>query len=246
MNRILIQDPDLLEKKLVNIPCGPILSHIHEVLRAKTGDTLKICIPGKGIGTARINKLNDESCDLLLLKLVPGLEPRVRLIIGASRPPTVRKILEHGTCLGVHSFDFLNSELSEKSYLQSKVFRSNETRKHIDLGLSQSAVYYRRPEVCLSQSFHDLDKILSKTPQNASRILLDQNADHHLGDLSLDMETPIVLAIGPERGFSSREIQVFKEKSFQSAKISPATLRVEWAVMAALSQLDFIWMEKGN
>jgi 16S rRNA (uracil1498-N3)-methyltransferase len=243
MNRVLIHSSDEIEGGRFCIPNDQRLKHICSVLRVEAGDTLKVCLPDKGIGLARVEKIWESGCELLLLSLCPGLEAGVQIIVGVSRPPTVRKILEHGTCQGVRSFHFLQSDLSEKSYLQSRVFQEAETKKHIDLGLSQSSVYFRRPEVNLHQRFQTLEKLLTNTSPVADRVLLEPKSNHSLATLDLGTCKNLILSVGPERGYSSREVEWFLDQGFKTARISPSILRVEWAVMAALAQLDLIWMK---
>ena len=48
------------------------------------------------------------------------------------------------------------------------------------------------------------------------------------------------LAVGPEGGWIDREVESFRAQGFIPVDLGPWTLRVEFAVAAALAQLDLL------
>ena len=52
---------------------------------------------------------------------------------------------------------------------------------------------------------------------------------------------PVALAIGPEGGFSEREIDAARSKAFHAVSLGPRVLRTETASVAALAALQTLW-----
>ena len=141
MNTIIIKNSNLLELNLYRVQDKTTVNHIQKVLKLKVGETLKVCLLNEGIGKGVIQSLSKEEVIISLNKeeLRNHRTPWVNLIVGLSRPQTCKKVLELGSSMGVKSFRFLEGELSEKSYAQSKIFQNNAFEKYILNGLSQSS-----------------------------------------------------------------------------------------------------------
>lgn len=86
--------------------------------------------------------------------------------------------------------------------------------------------------------------------------LIDWLGDHDSGEalrihlapdaeLSLrELEKPaasVVLAVGPEGGFSDKEVAALQQHGFVGVKLGPRILRTETAALAALSALQILW-----
>jgi 16S rRNA (uracil1498-N3)-methyltransferase len=51
----------------------------------------------------------------------------------------------------------------------------------------------------------------------------------------------VLLAIGPEGGFSQREVELANAQGFQSVHMGRRILRAETAALAALTLVQFLW-----
>lgn len=212
-----------------------ILQHLLQTLKAKAGDTLKVTVLNKGIGKAKILELNQDRLKIELLDIRPASKSWFDLIVGISRPQTMKKIIEHGTTFGANSFHFYQAALSEKSYLTSKIYDEQSMKELTMLGLAQSTIYSQAPELKLypynpAKNFESFDQ----------KYILDLNGTHSFLEEKIDFSKPIVLSIGPERGFIKEDIEAFKNAGFKSIKISSTVLRVEHAVYSAISQLEML------
>ncbi|MBF0312200.1 MAG: 16S rRNA (uracil(1498)-N(3))-methyltransferase [Oligoflexia bacterium] len=218
------------------------ISHLQDVLRARIGDTLKIFIPNQSRRIAKIIQLDDNTCTLELgPPLLEVISPftHLHLLIGISRPLTMKKIFEHATAMGVAQLHFFLGEKSEKSYLQSPLIKSKEYLRFIEQGLSQSSRYFKHPQV----EFHSYLKELA-LPPIANRFYLESSAKATLQTEQHLLASPTLLAIGPERGYSENELATLKQKEFQGVRISQSILRVEMALFYALAQLEFIHLHQ--
>lgn len=214
-----------------------IIRHLHDTLKAKPGDQLKCTILNAGLCTSEIITLDKNHCQLKLHEIKPAKRPWFNLLVGLSRPQTTKKILEHATTFGAARIHFYKADLSEKSYMDSKVFEDLECKSFLLAGLSQSGIYADLPQVLV-----DKYNPSAQYENFSQKYILDLKGSDSFLDLraELDFTSPITLALGPERGFTPEDIERFRSVGFKSVKVSSSILRVEHAVYSAVSQLELI------
>ncbi len=212
-----------------------VLTHIHKTLKLSLGDAVKCTVLNQGSGLGKVIELNQNLCQLEIGPIIPGKRPWFDLVVGASRPPTCKKILEHATTFGARSFHFFKSSLSEKSYLDSNLFGDNNYEEYLIAGLSQSVIYTQLPKFQITR-YNPADQY-RPAPQ---KFILDLKTDKSFLDADIDFSKPITLAVGPERGFINDDLKPFHDADFTSIKISSSILRVEHAVYSAISQLELL------
>jgi 16S rRNA (uracil1498-N3)-methyltransferase len=234
MNSLILYQTDQLDELNFQVTDSDRLEHLSRVLKVTKGKELTVTFLNHGIGEAVVTYADSKKVDLTIKKLNQTLAPKIKLYIAVSRPPTIKKLLEHGTSLGVSEFIFYKAALSEKSYLDSKVFEENSINKLLDLGLSQSAYYYQRPVV----------KVLPYLPEqelmkNPSPFYLDPSANHFLNKEIVELAgEEKAFIIGPERGFTNEELKIFENLGLKGIKLHRSILRVEIATFALLGQLE--------
>ena len=72
-------------------------------------------------------------------------------------------------------------------------------------------------------------------PPAGSRILLSPAGSARLADLA---KGPVILAAGPEAGFSEEEEQALQRSGFAPVRLGPRVLRTETAALSALAALN--------
>lgn len=231
MNSLILRNSDGI------LTDSKIIAHLFETLKANTGDVFKCTVLNQGLCLGTIESLAKNECKLKLSEIKPAQPQWFNLVVGISRPQTTKKVLEHATTFGARKIHFFKASLSEKSYLDSKVFESDESEEYLLAGLSQAAIYSQLPEV-KTDKYNPADNYTETT----QKFILDLNATENFLDYrsSINFDTPVTLAIGPERGFISEDIARFHAAGFKSVKISSSILRVEHAIYSAVSQLELI------
>lgn len=69
--------------------------------------------------------------------------------------------------------------------------------------------------------------------------MLQPDADaRSLAELGLAPDAVVVLAIGPEGGWSARDLQVLGEAGFDGLRLGPRVLRTETAGITAIAALQ--------
>jgi len=212
-----------------------ILGHIHSTLKLGQGDEVKCTVLNQGLTKGTVIELSENHCILDLQPLRPGQPQWFELVVGLSRPQTSKKILEHATTFGAKRIHFFKAALSEKSYLDSKIFEDKAYEEFLLNGLSQSAIYSDLPEFKLDK-YNPAEQYNDRT----QKFILDIKTDKSFLDIEVDFTKPVTLAIGPERGWIAEDVERFHAAGFTSVKVSSSILRVEHAVYSAISQLELL------
>ena len=231
MNCLIIYPEELSENKA--LLRGSRAAEISERHKLSLGLDIKAGVYNGKLGRAKVVSLGDS----IELEFTPEESPPVRLpvrlICGLSRPQTVKKVIQSSILYGIEELHFVSTELGEKSYQDSKIWEPANLAREIELGLEQ-AIDTVAPEIILHSKFHEfvndhLDSLLS---ESQSSFLADTAASPNaaLGDF----EEEVLLAVGPEAGWSDKEISIFLDKGFEQISLGPRMLRVESAVTGLL------------
>jgi len=216
--------------------------HLLKVLHKKAGDTFEAGILGGMCGTGKIEKISfDGSVFVTFEESAPPL-PRLRLRMAVAfvRPIQMRRIFRELSNIGISAIDIIGTDLGEKSYRDSKLLINGGSHA----ALVEGAVQARDTHIPALALFDSMDKWLEKRPwesDNAqamfARIPLLLAMDNVRAEGSLfhltQSSRPAVLAIGPERGWSDRERELFDKSGFLRLSMGKRALRTETACVAA-------------
>lgn len=213
----------------------PRARHLLDVLRRREGDAFDAGLVNGPHGRGRVEKITGHTLLLSFAwdRLPPPLDP-IFLLAGLPRPQTARKILAESAALGVAALHFFSADKSEPGYARSTLWSSGEWRRHLVAGAEQ-AFDTRLPEVTHGLA---LAAALARVPPAAARIALDNyEAAAPLSRCQWPAGAPVVLALGPERGWSAAERDFLRERGFSLAHLGARVLRMETAVVAGVSLL---------
>jgi len=230
MNSVLLLSSQQIDDLTYKIDTPYRVAHIKEHLKLTIGDSFKANIVNQGISIATILELNDKN---IVAQISPPQKKKaksIHLVVGISRPPTMKKILEHGTSLGVTQFTFVPAQLSEKSYFTSRIYQEDQLNELLSLGLEQSAYFSMWPTVTLEKYIPPLD-------DSSKKIILHPDVPDRWNNFNHNSFENITLAIGPERGWTEEEVSHFKDLGYQLMSMGSSRLRTEIAVFSALGHL---------
>jgi 16S rRNA (uracil1498-N3)-methyltransferase len=205
--------------------------HVIDVLRFGVGDAFDAGLIDGPRGKARIVALDQREMrlDFVWGEEPPPLDP-ITLLLGLPRPQTARKVLEEATALGVEAMHFVAAERGESSYAHSRLWTTDEWRRHLVAGAEQ-AFSTRLPLVTSGRGFEDTIESLSTA---GCRLALDNYEGS--GALSeAQVKAPVVLALGPERGWAAKERELLRARGFELVHLGERVLRVETACVAAIA-----------
>lgn len=216
------------------------LEHLQKILRSKEGDTLKFTLIGQGLCQGQIQQIGAKGASIQLQALPNEKErtpsSQVAVAISYCRPPSVKKIIEHGSTLGITDFYFYPSALTEKSYAKSHIWAPQSLQHLMELGLAQSGCYDILPTVHHLNTLSQL-KVLAKNFQH--NFLLAFNTQKNFSS-KMPILGKTLLVFGPERGLTLTEESLLLEDNFQAVSISKSILRVEQALFHAIGQIELL------
>ena len=240
MNNIVLSPniASLINPGFYEVTDEVVLSHLTNFLGLNPGAKrdLKIIIPNKGRGMGEFELNESGKVYVRITELYTTKNRNVHLAIASARPPMVKRILEHATTLGAASFHFFSADLSEKSYFSSKVYENDQAQKFIEKGMAQCGQFSTYPAFSKHQKLEDVITFFSSL--NVKQFWLDKDEKKFFDDDASSKE--VCLYIGPERGWSKRELEVFESSNVLGVKLSDSVMRVEFAINAAFAQLEYI------
>jgi RsmE family RNA methyltransferase len=233
MNLLLLQPEDLLEGDRARIS-GRQLNHVRRVLGKDVGDTLAAGCLGGGVGTATIVAMSDAHAELSCrFDELPPAASRTHLVLALPRPPMLRRVLQHATTMGCKDIALVGANRVEKSFWDSHSLREAAVSEQLQLGLEQAGDTIM-PRVTLHRRF--LPFVQDELPARLTGRtgVLAHPAAAPSPDPAAGLLT---LAVGPEGGWVDFELQQLEAAGLQRWSMGPRPLRVETAVVAALSRL---------
>jgi RsmE family RNA methyltransferase len=212
--------------------------HIRKILKLGVGDVFFAGLVDGDQGSATITRMDDSGVafDFRAERPMRALNP-VHVIIGFPRPIQLKRLLRDVASLGAAAVHLTGTELGEKSYLESSLAEYDAVRACLVDGVVQSGAT-AVPSLALHPSVRDTIEALAAVPY-AARILLDvENPSCSLARFpfpTVSAPSPLLLAIGSERGWTSGERALFRESGFVVCSLGGRILRTETAATAALS-----------
>jgi 16S rRNA (uracil1498-N3)-methyltransferase len=222
--------------------------HVKKVLKKKPGDRIEAGIACEGdaegaLGEAVLRTFNDNELvlDFEPRRAAPPLAP-LRVVLGFPRPIQASRILKDLTSLGVAEIFLTGTELGEKSYAQSSIFKERDFRGPLIEGAEQAGnprlprvsthwTLRRCLEAIAAESGPGSGSVLAGIPGSCI-FLHPYGESERMGKLS-DLRAPVTIAVGSERGWTEAEIGVLRDAGFAARGLGGRILKTETAVLAA-------------
>lgn len=221
----------------------PRTLHILRVLRRQRGETFDCGMINGPRGKATVTALDAQTLTLAFAwEATPPPAPApITLVLGLPRPQTARDILRDATSLGVAALHFVSTEKGDPNYARSTLWSSGEWHRQLVIGAEQAfdthlpVVTHGHPLVAAIAAIAALAApATANAPSN--RLVLDNyESPAALSVCHVLRDKPVILALGPERGWSAAERALFRAHAFTFAHLGPRVLRTETAVIAAVA-----------
>jgi len=231
--------PDLKkEDKKINLS-GDEFHHIAHVFRKTVNDEIALT-NGKGIlAKAKISFLTKR---FLTLKIISSSEerqsnPKIAVAFSLLRNKNDFLIVEKLTELGVKDFFPL---ITERSVRKPSANTIEKFRKVAISAIKQCDNAFL-PKIHQALS---LETFLASKKHFQPVVALEIGKHKTIVETVRDLENPVCIIIGPEGGFSEREIELFKEKEIPAFSLGNHILRAETAAIASVSQLLGFYLQK--
>ena len=211
--------------------------HLVKVLHKKAGDVFEAGILGGMKGTGKIEKINFDGSVFITVNAnePPPSRLPLRVAVGFVRPIQIRRLLRDLSNIGVSAVDLVGTELGEKSYRDTKLMDDGGAHA----ALVEGAVQARDTCIPALTVYDSLDKWLRLAPWKSgddrhSPLLAAMDNVRPEGSIfNIGTSRSAVLAVGPERGWSDKERELFEHAGFLRLSMGNRALRTETACAAA-------------
>lgn len=235
-----------VNRAYIDAPLGPGLvvqlpehsgGHLVRVLRLREGDE---CVLFNGDGhdyTARIRAIGKRSIEAEVVtstRLHNESPLAITLLQGIARGEKMDLILQKATELGVNAIVPVQSERSEVKLDGARAEKRLAHWRGVVAAACEQCGRARIPQVSPPMSLTDA-AAMDGLPQ--SRHLLSPLADTGIDAVEPAMAA-LALAIGPEGGWSPRDLQSLADAGFSGLRLGPRILRTETAGLAAIAALQ--------
>jgi len=240
---LLLLDPAELDQGVARI-AGRRAEHLLRVLKVEEGDTVRLGVIGGKLGSGRVTAIEGDGVRLAV-ELEPEREPdcgpHLELILALPRPIMLQRILKQATVLGVRRFHLIRSRRVEKSFFHSPVLRPEKIRTLLLEGMEQAMDTWL-PEVRIHQQFKPFIEDVLPTLAGQG-LIAHPGIDGGLAGLSISGRSGqrLLLAIGPEGGWSDYELGQFLDRGFYGFTMGSRILHVDTAVVSLLAQLQLLY-----
>ncbi len=213
-------------------------AHLSRVLRLREGDA---CVLFNGDGhdydatLASVGK-REVLAQVGGVRAINNESPlHITLLQGIARGEKMDLILQKATELGVAAVLPVDSERSEVKLSGERLHKRLAHWRGVVVSACEQSGRARIPDVAEPQS---LLAAASALPTDALRLLLDPQGAHALKTLAAPASKHVVIAIGPEGGWSPRDRQALESNNFQGLRLGPRVLRTETAGLAAIAAVQ--------
>ena len=215
---------------------GDAAHHLGRVLRAEPGQLYELS-DGERVWLGRIETVGRDRVEFALVEPIASRESALEttLLLSIVKFDSFEWALEKATELGVRAIVPLAAARSEKALLVAAEKRSERWKKI----LMESAQQSRRVKV---PELKPVQKPSEAYRQTAKvKVILSERAEAKPLKEVLDgaQTKQVILAIGPEGGWTDDEFSASESAGFHQASLGSLILRTETAVVAALSNLNY-------
>lgn len=215
-----------------------IANHLVRVMRMAVGDR---CVlfngDGHDYGAELISAGKRDAVVRITDAIVVESESplAITLLQGIARGEKMDLILQKATELGVLGVVPVNSDRSE---VRLDGERASKRVAHWRSVVASACGQSGRAVIPAIADPQSLAKGCDSLPDNSLRLCLDPRGEWTLGTLPTAPSGGIVIAIGPEGGWSERDLATLSAANFQGLQLGPRILRTETAGLAAIAALQ--------
>ncbi len=243
MNRILFENYEI--KDGVAELTDARATHIVEILHAEPGQSLKTGELDGPVGSGTVlsienGRVGAESAYRVRIALEhdsPSLEPWVDLILAPPRPRVMKRLLPQLAAMGVGRIFLAGAQKVEKAFWGATLLKEDVYRPLLVDGLMQAGASIV-PKIELRRNFKKfIDDELDALFPSKNRVVAHPYAERQSKPDS-SVEGRLLLAIGPEGGWTDNEVSLLETKGFIRYSLGARILRTDTATIALLAKLN--------
>lgn len=233
MNLLLLRPSDVIVDGITTLT-DYRAEHMLSVLKVSAGSNIQVGKLDAAIGTATVITTSHNSVTLRLAALDKAPPPTLPcdVLLALPRPRMLHRSLQTLATMGVQHIHLIQTERVEKSFWQTPLLKTTAVEENLLLGLEQAKAT-QMPKVSFYKRWPDVKSLIVDL-KHQQKVIAHPGPYPQATTLANE---PTALAIGPEGGFTEREIAFFQEQGFSGVSLGHRILRVETAVPVLLAKL---------
>ena len=237
-----------LPKEKIHGDCGVIdgqeLAHLSRVLRLRAGDSVTVFDDSGWEHDALIDSLTPMQGELKILRSYETKRESVlpiTLAVGLTKGEKIDLVVEKATELGVQKIIPFVSNYAVPKLDREKISKRTARWQKIAVSAAKQCGRARVPEILPLCDFSWL--VSQPWPQSLKLIFWEQESDQSLHQVyeKHHEATAVLVAVGPEGGFTMDEAEAARSRGFEPVQIGKRILRAETAAITALALVQFLW-----
>ncbi len=247
MNRILFEKDEIVDG--VATFGGERAEHVLKVLHGEVGQMLKTGEINGPVGTSVITAVTSgeaassplEEKELSVTVRCSHNEPTIRpwidLILAPPRPRVMKRLLPQLAAMGVGRIFLVGAKKVEKDFWGATLLKEENYRPLLIDGLMQAGTSIL-PTLETRRNFRKFvkEEVDGLWPET-KRIVAHPYGSPDNRTITQSPNHPILLAIGPEGGWTDEEVALLEEHGFARYSLGARILRTDTATVALLAQL---------
>ena len=244
MNRILFEKGEISDG--VATFGGVRAEHVLKVLHGEVGQILKTGEVDGPIGTGEITAVDDGKVTVRLTHDTASLAPWVDLVLAPPRPRVMKRLLPQLATMGVGRIVLVGAKKVEKDFWGATLLKEETYRPLLVDGLMQAGTS-ALPTIALKRNFRkwlrdELDDDFPSSRRFVAHPYAEGGALQETRQDGRNSPGRLLIAVGPEGGWTDEEVALLEEKGFRRFSLGPRILRTETAVISLLA----VFMQHGQ
>lgn len=213
--------------------------YLRHVMRLVSGDEITIFNGQGGEYRATISQLSKAHSSCLIdtfIDVTREMPIRVHIIQCANKSEKIEAVLQKCTELGVASFQITNSERSQFKLVEKRLHSRLDRWQKIIIEAAEQSERTAIPSLAWSPSLKSLQTV-------GNAYALHPEAAQQWQDVKASISTAsdITLAVGPEGGWSRRDLETLSGLGFTPLIFGPRIMRAETAAPALTAAIQAVY-----
>ena len=242
MNRILFEPAEICEG--IATIGDDRARHIIEVLHGEPGQILKTGEVNGKIGISEIVAIENGCVRARVDHREESIRPWVDIILAPPRPRVLKRLLPQLAAMGAGKIVLVGAKKVEKDFWGATLLREETYRSLLIEGLMQAGTSIL-PEIVIRRGLRNFLQDEFEGMFHGSRRIIAHPYAAQTGVTAAKMgqqascpDDRLLLAIGPEGGWTDEEVQSFEDKGFLRYSLGRRILRTDTATIALLAKLN--------
>lgn len=233
MNRILFEK-DEIRDGVVTFG-GERAEHVLTFLHGEVGQSLKTGEVDGPVGTSVITAIDGRTVTVETRHDTPSLAPWCDLVLAPPRPRAMKRLLPQLAALGVGRIFLVGAKKVEKEFWGATLLKETEHRPLFLDGLMQAGTT-AMPRLETRRNFRKfvLEELDALCPTRRRVVAHPYAASGRAPEPSAER---LLLAIGPEGGWTDDEVELLELRGFERISLGPRILKTETATVGLLVKL---------